>query len=76
MEQQYEMLAVAIVAQALHDYRHAQKNIKKKYDVLGSESKISEIQRFLKSAWFKVLSNLDGEKLIALMESEKMKYRK
>ncbi len=76
MEYQYEMLAAAIVEQALHDYRHAQKNIIKKYDVLGSESKIREIQKFLKSKWFRFLSDLDGEKLIALMESEKMKYRK
>jgi len=73
MEQQYEMLSAAIIEQALRDYRRARKNILKKYDVLNSEIKISEIQKFLKSKWFSLLSDLDGEKLIELMENEEIK---
>ena len=42
----------------------------KKYDVINSGSRIREIQRFLKSSWFRLLSDLDGEKLIELMEGE------
>ena len=72
MEQQYEMLAVAIIERALLDYRRAKKNILKKYDVLNSEIKIGEIQKFLKSKWFSLLSDLNGEKLIALMETEEI----
>ena len=73
MEQQYEMLAAAIVEQALRDYRRARMNILKKYDVISSGIRIREIQRFLKSSWFRLLSDLDGEKLIELMENEEIK---
>ena len=73
MEESYEMLSAAIIEQALRDYRRARKNILKKYDVLNSEIKISEIQKFLKSKWFSLLSDLDGEKLIELMENEEIK---
>ena len=73
MEQQYELLAAAIIERALLDYRRAKKNILKKYDVLNSEIKISEIQKFLKSKWFSLLSDLNGEKLIELMEAEEIK---
>ena len=70
MEQQYEMLSAAIIEQALRDYRRARINILKKYDVISSGIRIREIQRFLKSSWFRLLSDLDGEKLIELMEGE------
>ena len=73
MEHQYELLSAAIVERALLDYRLARKNILKKYDVLNSEIKISEIQKFLKSKWFRLLSDLNGEKLIELMENEEIK---
>ena len=70
MNEAYEKLAVAIIEQALRDYRHARRNILQKYDVINSGSRIREIQRFLKSSWFRLLSDLDGEKLIELMEGE------
>ncbi len=73
MEESYEMLSVAIIEQALRDYRRARKNVLKKYDVINSEVRIREIQRFLKSSWFRLLSDLDGEKLIELMENEEIK---
>ena len=73
MEQQYEMLAAAIVEQALRDYRRARINILKKYDVINSGIRIREIQKFFKSRWFRFLSELDGEKLIELMENEEIK---
>jgi len=70
MNEAYEKLAVAIIEQALRDYRHARKNILQKYDVINSRNRICEIQKFLKSRWFRFLSELDGEKLIELMEGE------
>ena len=73
MEQQYEMLAAAIVEQALRDYRRARMNILKKYDVINSGIRIREIQKFFKSRWFRFLSELDGEKFIELMENEKIR---
>jgi hypothetical protein len=73
MEQQYEMLSAAIIEQALRDYRRARINILKKYDVINSGIRIREIQKFFKSRWFRFLSELDGEKLIELMENEEIK---
>ena len=73
MEESYEMLSAAIIEQALRDYRRARKNVLKKYDVINSGIRIREIQRFLKSSWFRLLSDLDGEKLIELMENEEIK---
>jgi len=73
MEESYEMLSAVIIEQALRDYRRARKNVLKKYDVINSEVQIREIQRFLKSSWFRLLSDLDGEKLIELMENEEIK---
>lgn len=70
MNEAYEKLAASIIEQALRDYRHARKNILQKYDVINSGIIIREIQRFLKSSWFRLLSDLDGEKLIELMEGE------
>ena len=73
MEQQYEMLSAAIIEQALRNYRRARINILKKYDVINSRIRIREIQKFFKSRWFRFLSELDGEKLIELMENEEIK---
>ena len=73
MEQQYEMLSAAIIEQALRDYRRARINILKKYDVINSRIRIREIQKFFKSRWFRFLSELDGEKLIELMENEEIR---
>ena len=50
MNEAYEKLAVAIIEQALRDYRHARRNIQQKYDIINSGSRIREIQRFLKSS--------------------------
>lgn len=70
MNEAYEKLAVAIIEQALRDYRHARRNIQQKYDVISSGNRIREVQKFLKSRWFRFLSDLDSEKLIELMEGE------
>ena len=68
--EQYESLAAAIIEQALLDYRRAQKHIQKKFDVEFSWQTIKEIENFLKSSWFDVLCDLDGEKLLEKMKGE------
>ena len=56
----YKELAAAIVERALLDYRTAciSKNYKDK----------EELRRFFRSDWFDVLSDLDGEVLMAQIE--------
>ncbi len=68
MEHQYELLSAAIVERALMDYRLAKKNISKNYDVVSARERIRDVEKFLKSSWFGMLSDLDGRKLLELLE--------
>lgn len=51
----YAELAAAIVEQALRDFQK-------------DEKYRSEVIRFIKSDWFKVLSHLDSERLIKMLK--------
>ena len=59
MNDGYKLLSAAIVERALLDYRTALTE--------KDEGKIRECERFLRSQWFDLLSDLDGEKLIAMV---------
>lgn len=58
----YETLANAIIFQAVKDYRKALKR-----DARGS---MREIERFFRSEWFSVLTNVNPEILIQKLEEE------
>ena len=58
MDKNYEELANAIIIQAVKDYRQS-----------GSRQR-GAIVRFFRSDWFKVLTNLDPEHLIAKLKKE------
>ena len=66
----YEMLAAAVVERAVLDYRQAQENIRTKYNVLEAQNVIRNLDRFFRSEWFGILSDLDGEDLIELMRRQ------
>lgn len=55
-----ELLANAIILQAVKDYRHTY-----------SPQCRAEIKRFFRSEWFRALTPLDGEKIIAKLENER-----
>ena len=55
----YELLAEAIILQAVRDYRSADSN--------GAKA---HIIRFFRSDWFKVLTDLDCEVLIERLKKE------
>ena len=55
-----ELLANAIILQAVKDYRHTY-----------SPQCRAEIKRFFRSEWFHVLTRLDGEMLITRLENER-----
>ena len=57
----YKELADGIVRRAVSDYTIALKRLQKGYEV---DLEIYELENFFRSAWFKMLSDLDGEKLI------------
>lgn len=58
----YENLANAIILQAVKDYR-----------LTDDEQELSEIERFFRSDWFGVLSQVDPEYLIRNLRKEKRK---
>jgi len=59
----YEELANAIVLQAVKDYRL--------HDDL---KELARIERFFRSDWFSVLTNVDPEILITKLRKEKVRY--
>ena len=60
----YEELANAIILQAVKDYW-----------LTDDERELQEIERFLRSGWFGVLSKVDPEFLIKELQKEKRNDR-
>jgi hypothetical protein len=59
----YQELANAIVLQAVKDYR-----------LHDNEQQLARIERFFRSNWFSVLTNVDPEILITKLRKEKVRY--
>ena len=59
----YEELANAIVLQAVKDYR-----------LHDDEQELASIERFSRSGWFGLLTNIDPEMLISKLRKEKVRY--
>lgn len=59
----YENLANAIILQAVKDYR-----------LHDDEKEFAVIEKFFRSAWFGILTNIDPEMLIANLRKEKVRY--
>ena len=59
----YEELANSIVLQAVKDYR-----------LHDDEPEMVRIERFFRSGWFGVLTNINPEMLIAKLRKEKVSY--
>jgi len=66
----YENLANAIVLDAVKDYRKALKRLKKNSRNSIAASECEEIERFFRSGWFGVLSEVDPEYLINRLKEE------
>jgi hypothetical protein len=69
MEQQapYEKLSEAIILQACKDYRDALRN--------GNFCRQREVERFFRSDWYLMLSQVDGEFIIELLKEEYLNER-
>lgn len=66
----YENLANAIILQAVRDYRMALKSLKASPRNRTAMADKNEIERFLRSGWFSVLTSVDGEMLIRSLQME------
>ena len=66
----YQALANAIIAQAARDYRTALRIQKRHPDSRAALSEIRRLERFFRSNWYSVLTNLNPEYLIAMLRKE------
>lgn len=66
----YEMLANGIVEQAAKDWRSAMKRLCKNPANRQAQIMKTETEDFFRSGWFKVLSAVDGERLLAQLKGE------
>lgn len=69
-EDPYERLANAIVLQAVSDYRVAMKKIKAHPKNREAISEALEIEKFFRSGWYSILTDVDGEYLIRRLQDE------
>ena len=67
----YQELANAIVVMAAKDYRHALHIQHRNPDSQAARIKIDEIERFFRSEWYQVLTNVDGEMLMRRLREER-----
>ena len=70
MDTPYENLANAIILQAVKDYRLALKRYSRHPEKDAFTQNKEELERFFRSEWFGVLTNLDPELLICRLGRE------
>ena len=66
----YEVLANAIVLQAVEDYRKAGKDIAKRNGAVTARNEQKRIERFIKSKWFTFLTDVRPELLLKELQKE------
>ena len=66
----YELLANGIVEQAAKDWRNAMKRLRKNPANRQAQIMKVETEDFFRSDWFKVLTAVDGERLLAQLKGE------
>ena len=67
----YENLANAIIIQACKDYRKAYKRyLRKARSARNDTSELDELERFFRSNWYRTLTSVDGEYLMARIRQE------
>ncbi len=66
----YEALANAIILQAVTDYRKALKQLARTPDYKPALKDKRECEAFFQSQWFKVLTTVDGTRLMNQLQKE------
>ena len=65
----YRRLAAAIIIQAVRDYRRVKNNRRNKTDTYT----LDEVERFFRSDWFGILTDMSGEACLNQLKSEAYK---
>lgn len=68
----YEKLAAAVVMQAVKDYRKALRACRKSPPSHYVKSQREALERFFRSDWFLLLTDLDGEMVLERLRKEVM----
>lgn len=66
----YVKLANAVILQTVKDYRTARSKLKKNPENERAKLMVKDLERFFRSDYFAVLSNLDGDALLERLEEE------
>lgn len=66
----YQRLANAIVEQAAKDYRSALKALARDSDNAYIQDEVKSLERFFRSRWYGILTNVDGEYLMERLRAE------
>ena len=66
----YKELANAIILQAVEDYRKWEKEYSYSRDDQKLRKSLVELNEFFCSEWFELLTDLDGEQLLARVKAE------
>ena len=66
----YQALANAVVQNAAEEYRAALKRLNKDPENVIAKAEVQELKRFFRSQWYEVLTEVDGEYLIGMLEKE------
>ncbi len=66
----YQRLANAIVEQAAKDYRSALKALARDSDNAYIQNEVKSLERFFRSRWYGILTNVDGDYLIDKLREE------
>ena len=70
IERAYTNLTNAIILQAVRDYKSALRRLAKHPFSSMALSAKEELERFFRSDWFELLTNIDPEMLITKLEAE------
>ena len=68
----YKELAVAIILQAVKDYRSAARKYKKGKDKDTNQATMDEIENFICSEWFGVLTDIEPKILLRKLKEERI----
>lgn len=66
----YEKLANAIIIQAVKDYRAALRSCRKSPSSHFARSQREALEKFFRSDWFLLLTDLDGEMVLERLRKE------
>ena len=66
----YQNLANAIIEQAVKDYREALRRLKRHPDSKAAMELAMECERFFRSGWYGVLTDIDPDYLIERLRKE------